>query len=312
MTETDWTFGATWPYEPRFFETESGRMHYIDQGPRSAPAVVFLHGNPTWSYLFRQLIGPLVSDGHRVLSVDHLGFGRSAVPDEAEHYTVERHSHRLATLLDSCALRDVTLVVHDWGAPIGLPWAAQRPEAIRGLFVLNTFAPHLPGPMGQRSSLRLLRSRLLGQMLVKGRNLPTEQFLFKAGTAHPEAFDETVKQAYRAPHPDRRSRTPMLVFPREIPMTADHPVAKLVNSTTAKLKSQLADKPVGICWGMKDVLFGEQVLDQWQQLFPHAQVHRIPDAGHFLPEDAPQQVLHRLTDFLSPPPAGPRPRAKAS
>jgi len=166
--------------------------------------------------------------------------------------------------------------------------------------------------MGQRGSLRMLRSRLLGQMLVKGRNLPTEEFLFKAGTAHPEAFDQTVKQAYRAPHPDRRSRTPMLIFLREIPMTADHPVARLVNSTTAKLKSQLAEKPVGICWGMKDVLFGEQVLDQWQQLFPHAQVHRIADAGHFLPEDAPQQVLARLTDFLSPPPTASRPQANAS
>lgn len=158
-------------------------MHYIDEGPRSAPAVVFLHGNPTWSYLFRKLIGPLVSEGHRVLSVDHLGFGRSAAPDGAEHYTIERHSHRLATLLDSRALHDVTLVAHDWGAPIGLPWAAQRPEAIRGLFVLNTFAPQLPGPMGQRG---MVRSRVFGPMLVKGRNLPTEQFLFRQAQRTPK------------------------------------------------------------------------------------------------------------------------------
>jgi len=302
LTETDWTFGGTWPYEPRFFETESGPMHYIDEGPRFAPAVVFLHGNPTWSYLFRQLIGPLLSEGHRVISVDHLGFGRSSVPDRAEHYTVERHSQRLASVLDSRALRDVTLVVHDWGGPIGLPWAAHRPEAIRALFLLNTFAPQLPGPMGQRGSLRMLRSRLIGPLLVKGRNVPTEEFLFKAGTMHPEAFDETVKQAYRAPHPDRRSRTPMLVFPREIPFKPEHRVAKLVNTATATLESQLADKPVAICWGMQDVLFGEEALARWQRLLPHAEVHRIADAGHFVPEDAPREILCRLTDFLPPPP----------
>lgn len=97
MTETDWTFGGTWPCEPRFFETESGAIHYVDEGPATAPAVVFVHGNPTWSYLFRKLMGPLISNGHRVVGVDHLGFGRSDVPGRAEHYTVERHSERMTS-----------------------------------------------------------------------------------------------------------------------------------------------------------------------------------------------------------------------
>lgn len=234
-----------------------------------------------------------------MISVDHLGFGRSATPDRPELYTIERHASRLAALLDSLELRDVTLLVHDWGGPIGLPWAACRPAAVRGLFLLNTFAPRLPGPMGERASIRLLRSRLLGPTLVKGRNVPTEQFLFKAGTAHPEAFDEITKQAYRAPHPDRPSRTPMLVFPREIPFEADHPVARSMNSTSETLKVQLASKPVAISWGTADVLFGEDVLEEWQQVFPHAQVQRIPDCGHFVPEDAPQQLLSDLRTFAA-------------
>jgi len=273
-------------------------MHYVDEGPSTGRACVLLHGNPTWSYLFRKLIGPLAADGNRVISVDHLGFGLSAVPDDPELYTIERHSARLASLLDSLDLRDVTLVIHDWGGPIGLPWAARRPDAIRGLFLLNTFAPILPGPMGERTSIRLLRSRLLGPTLVKGRNAPTEQFLFKAGTAHPEALDETAKTAYRAPHPDRRSRTPMLVFPREIPFRADHPVARSMNSTSKTLKAQMGNKPVAISWGMADVLFGEDVLNEWQRVFPHAQVRRLPESGHFVPEDAPQELLRELRNFV--------------
>lgn len=298
MTQTDWSCAGTWPFEPRYLQTDAGRMHYVDEGPRDAPAVVFAHGNPTWSYLFRNLIGALAAAGQRVVSVDHLGFGRSDVPDDPRCFTVDRHTRRLATLLDSLALRDVTLVPHDWGGPIALPWAARRSEAVRALFLLNTFAPHLPGPMGQRGALRLLRSRLFGPMLVKRGNIPTEQFLFRAGTAHPERWTETTKGAYRAPHPDPRSRTPMLVFPQEIPFTEAHPVARSMNAATALLETQLAGKPVAIVWGMQDVLFGAEVLTRWQQVFPHARVHRLPDAGHFVSEDAPEQVLSHLTELL--------------
>ena len=298
MKQTDWTFGGTWPYEPRFFESDGGRMHYVDEGPRDAPATVLVHGNPTWSYLFRKLIGPLATGGQRVVSVDHLGFGRSAVPEGPENYTIDRHSARLAALLDSLELHDVTLLVHDWGGPIGLPWAAGNPDAIRGLFLLNTFAPKLPGPMGERRSLRMLRSRLFGPLLVKRRNVPTEEFLFKAGTAHPGSFDETTKEAYRAPHPDGRSRTPMLVFPREVPFGPEHPVARSMNSATEALGAQMVDRPVAIAWGMKDVLFGKEVLEQWQQVFPHAAVRRLSDSGHFVPEDAPQQLLRDVRSFV--------------
>jgi len=298
VSQTDWTFYGTWPYEPRFHESDDGRMHYVDEGARDGRAIVMLHGNPTWSYLFRKLIGPLAADGHRVISVDHLGFGRSALPDGPENYTIARHSERTAALLDTLELRDVTLLVHDWGGPIALPWAARRAEAIRGLFLLNTFAPQLPGPMGEQAAIRMLRSRLFGPLLVKGRDVSTERFLFKAGTAHPESFEETTKRAYRAPHPDRRSRTPMLVFLREIPFTADHPVARSMQATTAALKAHMASKPVAMAWGMRDVLFGEEVLDQWRQVFPHAQVHRLSDSGHFVPEDAPQELLGNLRDFV--------------
>lgn len=184
----------------------------------------------------------------------------------------------------------MTLVPHDWGGPIALPWAARRCEAVRGLLLLNTFVPRLPGPMGQRGSLRLLRSRLTGPMLVTRRNVPTEHFLFKAGTAHPERWTETTKRAYRAPHADPRSRTPMLVFARD-PVhrgSPGGPVDELGDRATQDpAGGQAGDDRLG----MKDVLFGAEVLARWEEVFPHARGGRLPDAGHFVPEDAPQQVL---------------------
>ena len=124
----DWTFDGTWPHAPSWFDTADGRMHYVDVGPRDGRPIVLVHGNPTWGYVFRRFVGPLVAAGHRVVIPDHLGFGRSDTAGPASVYTIERHAHRFAALLDALALTDVTLVPHDWGGPIALSWAAAHPE----------------------------------------------------------------------------------------------------------------------------------------------------------------------------------------
>ena len=117
---TDWPFGGTWPYEPRWFETPEGRMHYVDEGPRDGKPVVMLHGNPTWGYLYRNFIGPLTDAGYRAIVPDHLGFGRSEKPDDREFYRIPRHAERLEALLESLDLAEATVVPQDWGGPIGL------------------------------------------------------------------------------------------------------------------------------------------------------------------------------------------------
>jgi haloalkane dehalogenase len=295
----NWTFGGSWPFEPRFFDSGSGRLHYVDEGPRDGRPAVLLHGNPAWSYLYRRFIPALTGAGHRAIAVDLLGFGRSDKPAEADAYAIDRHVARLAELLDSLDLQDACLVVHDWGGPIGLPWVAGNAARVTRLMILNTFAPQLPGPMGKAATLRMLRTRGLGEMIATVRGGLTEDFLFKAGVEHPDRLDDDAKAAYRAPHPDRASRAGVIAFPRQVPLSEDSPVAALTRETDAALRQEFRSRPVRICWGMRDVLFGEAVLSRWIEAFPDASVVRIEDAGHFVQEDAHERVLPELLDLMA-------------
>jgi pimeloyl-ACP methyl ester carboxylesterase len=293
----DWTFGGTWPFEPRWFQADGGRVHFVDEGPRDGRPVVMLHGNPAWSYLYRRFIPALTDAGHRAIALDLLGFGRSDKPADEAAYSVTRHTGRVGALLDSLDLSDVCLVVHDWGGPIALPWAAANPDRVGALMILNTFAPRLPGPMGRGLTLRLLRLRGSGELIAKLRGGLTEDFLLGAGTRRRERLDDDVKRAYRAPYPDAASRTGVLAFPRQVPLDPGDPVAELTQETDDLLRSRLADRPARICWGMRDVLFGEAVLDMWRESLPQARVVPLDDAGHFVQEDAHERVIPELLEL---------------
>lgn len=297
--EVDWTFQGRWPYQPRFADTADGRLAYYDEGPRDADPVVLIHGNPTWSYLYRRVLPPLLDSGRRVIAVDHLGFGRSDKPVRAEALRVPAHAARLETLFESLDLRSPTLVVHDWGGPIALNWAIRHPDRVERLMVLNTFAPRLPGPMGGRFGTRMVRTPALGSVLARRRNVLTEQFLFGAGLADPAVLDELDHEAYRAPHPDPASRAAPLELPREIPFRGGGPVAELSAENAAGLARDFRSKPVAIAWGMKDVLFGPEVLELWRELLPSAAVTTIDGGGHFVQEDAPDAVTGALLELLS-------------
>lgn len=195
-------------------------------------------------------------------------------------------------------MEQAVFVLHDWSGPIALPWVAEHAERVAGLLLLNTFAPRLPGPIGSLASIRAFRSRGLGSWLVKRRAVPVEEFLFKAGMAAPERLDEQAKDAYRAPHPTPASREAMLAFPRQIPLRQNDPVAEASRRAAAMLEQRLADTPVAFCWGSKDILFGEDVLTLWTELFPHADVSRIGRAGHFVPEGAPDDLARSLLALL--------------
>jgi pimeloyl-ACP methyl ester carboxylesterase len=295
----NWSFGGTWPFEPRHAGPEGERLHYVDEGERGARQVVMLHGNPAWSYLYRRFIPALTDAGHRAIAVDLLGFGRSDKPDDPAAYAIERHAERVAAVLDRLDLSDACLVVHDWGGPIGLPWAAANPDRVSRLMILNTFAPTLPGPMGRQATLRALRTRGLGELIAKLRDGLTEDFLLGAGTKHHDRLDKQAEAAYRAPHPDRASRTALLAFPRQVPLSPDGPVAKLTRATDDALRRHFLGRPVHISWGMRDILFGEEVLDLWRQSLPNAGVTRLDDAGHFVQEDAHERVIPDLLALLA-------------
>ncbi|MEX2447348.1 MAG: alpha/beta fold hydrolase [Solirubrobacterales bacterium] len=283
-------------------------MHFIDEGPREGRPVVLLHGNPTWGYLYRDFVPALVEAGHRAIVPDHLGFGRSEKPDDVDLYRVPRHAERLDALLESLDLRGATVVPQDWGGPIGLRWATRHPERVDGLFILNTYAhgwkPEALPPGRDKVPLplplRLFRTPGVGEVLVKGLDAFKRGFLFKEGVRHRERLTPTVKRAYRSPHRSWSERTPILVFPREIPVTGDGPVVAMTTEIERGLKQHFRTKPVHITWAMKDPAFRPEYLDSlWLDTFPEASVTKLDDAGHYLQEDAHERIVPELVGFVN-------------
>jgi pimeloyl-ACP methyl ester carboxylesterase len=295
----DWTFNGTWPYEPKWFDSTDGRMHYVDEGPRDGKPVVMMHGNPTWGYLYRNFIGPVTAAGYRAIVPDHLGFGRSDKPDQPELYTIRRHSERLEALLESLDLHDATVVGQDWGGPTSLYWATRHPDRVRSLFILNTFAHRPPADVKLPLPLKMFQTKGVGEVMVKGLHLFVRGFLFRVGVVHRDRLTADVKKAYLAPHPSWSSRTAVLEFPREIPSGPQGEVSDLNAEIEAGLEEHFRSKPVKIMWAMKDFAFTPEIVDQlWLKTFPDAEVVRIEDAGHYLQEDAHERIVPALVEFL--------------
>jgi pimeloyl-ACP methyl ester carboxylesterase len=296
--EIDWTFEGTWPHPPRWFDTPDGRLHYVDVGPRAGRPIVLVHGNPSWGYLFRHFIPPLCAAGYRAIVPDHLGFGRSDKPPGAARYRVERHAARLAQLLDALDLRSATIVPHDWGGPIALAWAADHADRVARLAILDSFVHPPDAPVSLPLPLRLFRLPGLGELLVKGGHAIVRGFLLGGGVARPERLTAAVRRAYLAPHGGWAARTAILTLAREFPAGPDGRVAAF-QAGVQRRAAALASRPVFIAWGGKDVVLGESVLARWRRDFPRADLLRLPEAGHFVQEDAHEVVVPALLAFLA-------------
>jgi pimeloyl-ACP methyl ester carboxylesterase len=297
--DVDWTFGGTWPYEPKWLETDDVRIHYVDEGARDGEPVAMLHGNPTWSYLYRRFIRGLVDAGFRAIAHDETGFGRSDKPASEYEYSIQRHVRHFAALMDELGVERVTLVLQDWGGPIGLGWAVDHPERVSRLVILNTWPggrelPDHPAPTG---FFRLVRARGPGDLLVRRLNLFTRMILFRGGVVHRDRLGDVEKAAYLAPHPTAASRAGVMAFPRLIPWEDDNPTRPLGEHIERGLM-RLTDKPVLICWPGKDPAFKQKTLAMWRRIFPHAEVHEFDDAGHYIQEDAHERIVPLLVDFL--------------
>ncbi len=284
---TDGDFEGTFPFEPRYLSVGDVRLHYVDEGPGDAPPLLFVHGNPTWSYLWRKPLAELPAQGRRCVAFDHMGFGRSDKPAHLGPYTLQTHIDNALALIDELDLRDVVLVAHDWGGPIGLGAMLERADRLRGLVLMNTWAWELPSFLPP--FVREFRTEGLGEILALGGNLFVESI--PGGMARRDT-DPVMMEAYRSPFPDYWSRVGALAFQRDIPLTERDRSAALMGTIHERL--QQLDVPLTHVWGMRDRVFQPVFLDQWRELFPEAKVVELADAAHFVPEDRPDAVVEAL------------------
>ena len=280
-------FEGTFPFEPRWLDAGDVRLHYVDEGPRDAPTLLFVHGNPTWSYLWRKPIAALSANGRRCVAFDHMGFGRSDKPPHMARYTLRAHVDNALALIDELGLRDVTLVAHDWGGPIGFGAMLERRDRLSAAVLLNTWAWELPSFVP--SFIREFRTEGLGEILVLGGNLFVESI---PGGMAKRRTDAVMMDAYRAPFPDYWSRVGMLAAQRDIPFTERDRSAALMGSIHERLEE--LDIPVTLVWGMRDRVFQPVFMEQWRELFPDARVIELNDAAHFVPEDRPDALIEAI------------------
>ena len=220
----------------------------------------------------------LADAGYRAIAYDQLGFGRSDKPRSAGEYSLERHERHVAALADELALDGVTLVLQDWGGPIGLRWAAEQPRRVRRLVLLNTFSQTAPTGRGP------FRWPLTRDLLVKLMHFYVRGFLFRGGLRHPERLGENERAAYLAPHPTPSSRSGILAYTR---LAAD----------PLRLEA-LRGKPVLFVWGLRDRALHDVALRRWQERLPGGKALELEDSASFVPEDAPQESLQAILRFL--------------
>lgn len=274
------------------------RMSYVDEGSPEAPPLLLVHGNPTWSLLWRNVI-PQASKRFRVIAPDNVGFGLSSKPEYAGYHTLERHIENLTALVDSLGLRQVTIAAIGWGGPIALGYATRHAENVARILLMNTWVSPW-SVMPQTWHLRLLRSGL-GPMLANSNAMISPGM--KMLTARPLA--KTLLDAYAYPFSKSGERSAMLAFARMHAREARDPAFETIEGIAAKLPSLRAR--VEILWGTRDpVLKGKVLPYLLRDSFGNAGDPKLlPQASHLVPEDDPTAVVEKILEVFKPKPAAP-------
>jgi haloalkane dehalogenase len=272
-----WVPGDLYPFESCYADVAGSRVHYLDEG--TGPPLLLLHGNPTWSFLYREIVTGL-RDRYRCLAVDYPGFGLSPAAPEYG-FTPAEHAGVLEQLLLQLDVTGVTMMVQDWGGPIGFAVATRHPERFAAFIVGNTWAWPKSDPGTQLFS-RLLGGAI-GRRLILHRNLFVERIL-PAGVRR-RKLPEAVMNAYRGPFPTPASRRPTAVFPREI--LASRPFLADIEERLPRLR----DRPALIVWPTGDVAFRARERRRWVQLFPDHRTVSLEGAGHYIQEDAADEIV---------------------
>ena len=286
MTTPEWLDRKEYPFEPHFFKTPAGTMHYVDEG--AGGPIVFVHGNPAWSFEFRGLIREL-SKTNRCIAPDLIGFGLSDKP-AGWSYLPEEQANNLDLFLESLSLENITFVVGDWGGPIGLSYAINHPERVKNLVITNTWLWSVRSDWYFQAFSKFMGGPV-GRWLIRNRN-------FFAGTMMRTLFGDKsrltpeVHAQYLMPLSRPEERKGCWVFPGQI-IGSSGWLQSLWDEREA-----LQGKRLLIAWGMKDIAFRKKELNTWIHAFPRAEVVRFDDAGHFIAEEKPNELTREIQGLI--------------
>jgi len=292
----DWR--SLYPFQSREIAIDGHRYHYLDEG--KGPVLLMVHGNPPWSFYWRNLILAL-RDRFRIVAVDHIGCGLSDKPSAKDYsYRLARRVADLGQLIEKLDLKQITLVAHDWGGAIGMGAAVAAPDRFARFVLMNTAAfrmPHCPWP------IHICHLPGFGPLAVQGLNLFVRTALRTTVCKH-DRMTPAVKAGYLAPYDSWAHRVAVLRFVLDIPLNPKHPSYQTLTDIEEGL-ARFRKHPVCLIWGMRDWCFRPRFLDRFLDFFPEAEVHRLADAGHYVMEDAHEQIAPLVADFVQRhPPCG--------
>lgn len=280
-----WLDRKHYPFQSRYIQLEAGQMHYVDEG--EGPPLLFIHGTPTWSFLYREIIMALRTQ-YRCIAVDHLGFGLSENPSNYRGRP-EDHAINLIEFIEALELNKITLVVHDFGGPIGLGAGIQLAHRIDRVVLMNSW---LWATKDNEQALKIDRliNGWLGRMLYLQFNF-SPKVLLKKGFADQSKLTKSVHRHYTQPFPTKTARVPLLNIAKSLVGSSDW-----YQQQWDKL-DRLADKQWFILWGMKDVFLNENYLDKWIARLPKADVRQL-DCGHFVQEEQSDELIRSIRIFM--------------
>lgn len=273
------------PFVPRYREADGLRLCHLDEG--EGPPVVFLHGEPTWSYLWRRVIPPVRDAGFRCIAPDHAGFGRSDKPTDIGWYSYDRHTEIAATLLGDLDLHEATVVVHDWGGPIGLRLAVEQPDRIARMVMMDTGI--FTGRQPMSDAWRAFRD-----FVERTEDLPISMLVRNACA---RGMDDEVAGAYDAPFPTPESKAGARAFPLMLPTSPEMPGAAEGARVLEALRDD--DRPKLCLWADSDPVLPFELGERFAAAIAADPPERIANASHFLQEDAGEEIGRRIAEWLS-------------
>ncbi|MCJ8330108.1 MAG: alpha/beta fold hydrolase [Lentisphaeria bacterium] len=277
---------SLYPFTSNFIKIGDLNYHYLDEG--EGPVLIMLHGNPTWSFYYRNLI-KAYSGSYRCIVPDHIGCGYSDKPQDYQ-YRLENHVNNLGALVEHLKLDSYSLIMHDWGGPIGLGHAGLHADQIKKMTFFNSTCNLC---MDYPIRIKLCTTPIIGPFMIRRMN-------FFAGGATKMAVKKKmsadVAQGFKAPYDTYENRIANLQFVLDIPLSKKHPTWDYGQGLVERLKN-LADKPIQILWGKKDFCFDDIFLDGFRSQFPNADIHEFPNAGHYVLEDEIDAIIPIVREF---------------